>query len=167
MAKLSPQQREEFLAELQTAQGPSSTALATSSAALVLANMGGFGLYMGASTALGAISGAVGVTLPFVVYTSMSSVIAVAIGPVGWAALAAAAVYKLGEPEYKKTVPGVIAVATSRSRLVAERDVVLVELAGRRAELDRQEERLTGIAKFLREMQLSGLTAVPKSKVPW
>ena len=168
LANSSPQQREALLAELAKSQGPSSGILVTSSGALVLANLSGFALYAGASTALGAVSGALGVTLPFAVYTGMSSVIAVAIGPVGWAVLAAGAVYTFGGTNYKKTIPGVLAIATSRSRLVAQRDEVLAELASNRAALDRRAERLAGVAKFLQEMQLAGPTnRVPKSTVPW
>lgn len=57
------------------------------------AQLSGFGIYMMASSTIGAISGLVGVTLPFAFYTTMSSVISVAIGPVGLL-LAAIPLYK-------------------------------------------------------------------------
>lgn len=56
---------------------------ATTLAALGAAQASGFGVYLGATTALGLVSHAVGVTLPFAVYTGMSSTIAFLIGPCG------------------------------------------------------------------------------------
>ena len=40
-----------------------------------------------ASTVLGGLTSALGITLPFAVYMGMSQMIALAIGPVGWLAL--------------------------------------------------------------------------------
>ena len=56
--------------------------------ALTAARLSGFGVYLLASTALGALTAALGVTLPFAAYMSMSSTIAVVIGPPCWIALA-------------------------------------------------------------------------------
>lgn len=50
------------------------------------ANFAGFGLYVMASTVVGGITSAIGLTLPFAVYTGMSSVLSVITGPVGWIA---------------------------------------------------------------------------------
>ena len=45
--------------------------------ALTAAQLSGFGVYLLASTALGAITSTLGLTLPFVAYTTMSSAISV------------------------------------------------------------------------------------------
>jgi uncharacterized protein YaaW (UPF0174 family) len=51
-----------------------------------LLNAAGFSLYTSATAALSFASGMAGITLPFAVYTSMTSFISIIIGPVGWAA---------------------------------------------------------------------------------
>lgn len=56
----------------------------TSLTTIGLAQASGFGVYLLASSTVGAISGLVGVSLPFAFYTAMSSVINIAIGPVGF-----------------------------------------------------------------------------------
>ncbi|MDP2089478.1 MAG: hypothetical protein Q8J84_08775 [Flavobacteriaceae bacterium] len=51
---------------------------------LTIANLSGFGLYLMASTVVGGLTSVLGITLPFVFYTSMSSVLSIITGPVGW-----------------------------------------------------------------------------------
>jgi hypothetical protein len=51
---------------------------------LTVANLSGFGLYIMASTIVGGLTSILGITLPFVFYTSMSSVLSVITGPIGW-----------------------------------------------------------------------------------
>ena len=67
---------------LSTDQAKSISAIGT----LAGANLAGFGLYIMASTVVGGITSAIGLTLPFAVYTGMSSVLSVITGPVGWIA---------------------------------------------------------------------------------
>lgn len=57
------------------------------------AQLSGFGVYLLASSTVGAITSLVGITLPFAFYTGMSSAISVLIGPVGFI-LAAIPLYK-------------------------------------------------------------------------
>ena len=83
--------------------------------ALTAAKLSGFGLYLAASTAVGAVTGGLGIALPFAFYTGMSKTIAAVIGPAGWAALGIAAVYKLGSPNMKKLVPAVLFIAAERN----------------------------------------------------
>lgn len=168
LANASAQQREELVAEIAKAQATSPVGLIAASGGLVLANLSGFGLYLAASTSLAAISGAVGVTLPFAVYSGLSSVLAVATGPVGWAVLACAAVYQFGGTNYKKTIPAVLVVAASRSRLRAEQEGELSELARKRKALDLRSESLARLAKFVQEMGGAGSShSVPRASVPW
>ena len=51
---------------------------------LTAANLSGFGVYVLATSTLGAITGAIGLTLPFAAYTGLSSVISTDLDPVGW-----------------------------------------------------------------------------------
>lgn len=169
LAKASPEERKAMLAELAKGQPTSSaTGLMTATGGLVLANLSGFGLYMAASSSLAAITGAVGLTLPFAVYTGLSSVLGVVTGPVGWAALALAAIVKFGGAEYKKTVPGVIAVASCRARLIASREEEMDKLRKRQAVLEGNGQRLSVLASFLAGMERAGTErSVPRSSVPW
>lgn len=59
----------------------------TSLGAITAAQLSGFGVYMLASSTVGAITSLLGITLPFAFYTTMSSTIAFVIGPVGFIAL--------------------------------------------------------------------------------
>lgn len=168
LANAAPAKRGELLAEIAKAQGVPTAVLLGASGALIAANLAGFGLYVGASTALGAVTGAMGITLPFVVYTGMSSVIAVAIGPVGWAVVAASAViYQLGKPDYKKTAPGVLAIASVRARLIAERDAQFTDVTHRWRLLEKRANRLGVLRKFLVDIQRRPEQLVPSSTVPW
>lgn len=65
----------------------------SSLATIGAAQLSGFGVYLLASSTVGAITSFVGITLPFAFYTSMSSVISFAIGPAGFL-LAAIPLYK-------------------------------------------------------------------------
>lgn len=67
---------------VDASQIKSLTALGT----LAGANFAGFGLYIMATTVVGGITSAIGLTLPFAVYTGMSSVLSIVTGPVGWIA---------------------------------------------------------------------------------
>ncbi len=168
IAEASPQQRDALVAEMAKAQSTSSTGLVAATGGLVLANLSGFGLYLAASTSLAAVTGAVGITLPFAAYTGLSSVLAAATGPLGWAALAVVAVYKLGGAAYKKTIPGVLVVASSRARLMAEREAEISKLTRQRTVLDLSAARLAILAKFVDEMQRTGTDhSVPRASVPW
>lgn len=116
-------ERERFLAEFAAStREPSLGKEALVGGGIVAANLSGFGLYLASSTALGAITSAIGVTLPFAVYTGMSSTLAVLIGPVGWVALGGLVLHKLGKPDPNKVVAGTLLIANVRQRLIARRD---------------------------------------------
>jgi hypothetical protein len=71
-------------------------------AALMAAQLSGFGVYLLASTALGALTGAVGIAFPFAAYAAVSSAIAVAIGPVGWIGAGLFAIWALTDRAARK-----------------------------------------------------------------
>ena len=82
--------------------------------ALTAAKLSGFGVYLLASTSLGALTATLGLTLPFAVYTTMSSAIAVILGPAGWIGLALLAIWKLTGPNYKRLIPAILYVSMLR-----------------------------------------------------
>ena len=53
-------------------------------ASVVAGELSGFGIYLATTTGLGAISSAIGVTLPWVVYQGATTVLGVILGPIGW-----------------------------------------------------------------------------------
>jgi hypothetical protein len=79
---------------------------ATTLAALAIAQGSGFGVYLGASTALGFLSHAIGVTLPFAVYAGMTSTIAFLIGPFGFLGAGAWLGSRIFEPEWPRILRG-------------------------------------------------------------
>lgn len=89
---------------------------ATTLAALGTAQASGFGIYLGATTALGFVSHAVGVTLPFAVYTGMSSTIAFLIGPVGFLAAGAWLGWNLTNPEWTRITRGLLHIIAMRAK---------------------------------------------------
>lgn len=135
LSKLDPVKRKEIEAQIKREEEKLTEkyrSLIGGGGAILAAQASGFGVYMMASTIVGAASSAIGITLPFAFYTGMSQVIAVAIGPIGWAALVAGFVYKVGAPRMDKIVPAVFLVATIRSRLLEEQRLAL--LAANRTE---------------------------------
>jgi hypothetical protein len=81
---------------------------ATTLAALAVAQGSGFGVYLGATTALGFLSQAVGVGLPFSAYTGLTSTIAFLIGPFGFFGAGAWLGLKMLGPEWPRILRGVL-----------------------------------------------------------
>lgn len=92
--EMNDAQKEAFLDDLKQ-KGLSKDQLASIAtlATIGAAQFSGFAVYLLASSTVGAITSALGITLSFGFYTAMSSVISVAIGPIGWA-IAAIPLYK-------------------------------------------------------------------------
>lgn len=120
---MTPEQKIEFEKELKKVandHGVSYAGLSISGGALAIAGAAGFAPFLMATTTLGAITGALGITLPFAAYTTLTSTLGVIIGPVGWLGLAAYATYSFGQPNFKKTIPAVALIYAIRSRLATE-----------------------------------------------
>lgn len=86
--QMSADEKEAFYISLENqgltrAQATSLAGLATIGAA----QASGFGVYILASSTVGAIASVVGVTLPFALYTTLSSAISYLIGPIGFLAI--------------------------------------------------------------------------------
>jgi len=112
---------------------------------LAAAQASGFGVYMAASTALAATTSAVGITLPFAAYTGLAKVVSVAIGPIGWAALATWLVIKSDTPDIKRLTPSVLQVASVRARLLWEWETKRDDLANRSKEGRQLLEKIESI----------------------
>lgn len=118
---MTPKQQEEFEAKMKEVakeHGNEKALFANAGVfgALTAAQLSGFGVYMLATTSLGAITGAMGIALPFAAYTTMTSAIAVIIGPVGWIGAGLLALFTLGGREYKKLIPAIIYVSMLRNK---------------------------------------------------
>ena len=97
--------------------GPARTA-----AALGLANAAGFSLYAASTTALGFVTHAVGITLPFAAFTGLTSSIAFVIGPPGWLAVGTYAFWKATSTNWEKLVPAVVYMINVRAEKRLESD---------------------------------------------
>lgn len=83
---------------------------------MAVAQMGGFATYTLMSSIISAVSFG---TLGFGAYTAASSLLSLAIGPVGWLALGTVAAVKYGKTELNKTIPFVATMAMIRQRVKA------------------------------------------------
>ena len=99
--------------------------------ALATAQLSGFGVYILASTTLSVITGVFGLTMPFAFYAGISSLISVAIGPVGWLAGAVYAIYKFDTPKYKVLIPLVLFMTVARLSQELEPDLGIADKGGR------------------------------------
>jgi len=122
LTKMNPTQRIEFFSTQLSVEDITENvtktdirAPMTAIAALGVANASGFGVYMASTTALGFMTHAVGVTLPFAVYSGLTSTIAVVIGPLGWLAAGSWGVWKITGPEWKKIIPALIYIISVNS----------------------------------------------------
>lgn len=97
-------------------QGHDLSGPATTFAMLGAAQLSGFGIYAASTTALGFLTHAVGITLPFAVYTGMTSTIAFIIGPAGWLAAGLWGAWKLTQAEWKKLIPALVYIIAVNSR---------------------------------------------------
>ena len=120
--KMTPAQRhqmEERLRDVAQQRDDSGTLLAQSSgivALLLAGKLSGFGVYLLASTSLGAVTGALGIALPFAVYTTMSSAIAVVLGPVGWIGAGLFVLWKLTGPHDEYLLRAILYIAMLRAK---------------------------------------------------
>ena len=118
VAKLTPAQLEELKTRSQAIAekyGKAIGAEVTGFAALSVAQLSGFGVYVLGSSLLGAINGALGLGLGFGAFTGLSSLISTVIGPIGWTALGLFTIIKLGAPNYKRILSAIIFIASQRA----------------------------------------------------
>ena len=125
LKSMSPRGRVEFFSktfsvdEMTKATGIKTTTIqgpVTVFAALGVAQASGFSVYLGATTALGFLTHAVGITLPFAVFTGMTSTIAFVIGPAGWCAAGVWTFWHLTQPKWKKLIAGLVYIFATNAR---------------------------------------------------
>jgi uncharacterized protein YaaW (UPF0174 family) len=113
--QLTLEQRQQILLDLKRdSNDPHLEGFLLSGGAMIAARMSGFGVYLLASTVLGTLTGALGITLPFAVYIGMSQTIALILGPVGWAALAGGVLFSLNQPNWNRLELTVLYLSTLR-----------------------------------------------------
>jgi len=82
---------------------------------LAKVRLSSFSIYLASTTALSAISSGIGLTLPFVIYASLSRAIGVAIGPVGWILGGVFVLWSSWQPNYKVLIPAILYIAALKS----------------------------------------------------
>lgn len=121
--KIPAKEREELSRKMAQSEGGVSGEYIFSAAGLGtigLAQLSGFGIYSASSTLLAFISGSMGIPLGFGAYTGLSSIISVAIGPVG-AVVLLPAIFEFLRAKPERTLIGAIAaISIFRSKLIAE-----------------------------------------------
>lgn len=130
---LSPEQRArlaESISQVAAERGEKFIGLVTVSSVMAIASASGFGPYLVASTVVGVMSHAIGITLPFAFYATMSSTIALLIGPIGWVALGGWLVHRLGAPDLRRTTTAIAFVAYIRARVRLTKDTEVARLIG-------------------------------------
>ncbi|MBW4459823.1 MAG: hypothetical protein KME47_06225 [Nodosilinea sp. WJT8-NPBG4] len=119
--QLSPNQQQKVVMEIQrNSNDPRLEGLLLGGGAIAAAKMSGFGVYLIASTVLGGLTNALGLTLPFAMYMGMSQAIALVLGPVGWAALAGEIVWTLNQPNWERLTLGIVYVSLLRNNDIFE-----------------------------------------------
>ncbi|WAL59103.1 hypothetical protein [Thermocoleostomius sinensis] len=109
LEQLSPEQRQKLVMEMQRdSDDPRLESLLLGGGVMTVARMSGFGVYLLASTMLGGLTNAMGITLPFAIYMGMSQTIAFILGPVGWAALAGGILFTLNQPNWNRLTLAVV-----------------------------------------------------------
>lgn len=125
LQRMEPRERQSFFEQQVNAasilggarvHGSSLAGPTTTFALLGAAQASGFGIYVASTTALGFLTHAVGVTLPFAVYTGMTSTIAFLIGPVGWLSAGLWGAWQLTQPKWKKLIPALVYVIAINSK---------------------------------------------------
>ena len=104
----------------QQTDDPQFVAQLLSGGALLAANLSGIQIYLMATTAVGAVSGALGVTLPFAIYTALTKGISIIIGPIGWAFLGLTVLLRLNQADWEQLIPGIIYISYIRHKLECE-----------------------------------------------
>jgi uncharacterized protein YaaW (UPF0174 family) len=113
--QLSAEQRYQLVMEMQrSSDDPHLESLLLSGGVMTVAKMSGFGVYLFASTVLGGLTNALGITLPFAIYMGMSQTIALILGPVGWAALAGGILFTLNQPNWNRLTLAVVYISMIR-----------------------------------------------------
>ena len=100
--------------------GKNNLDLVLSSSGFIAANLGGFATYTMATTVLGGFTSLLGITLPFAVYTGLTSAISILSGPIGLSILATWGIRKMTKPNIPVSILVVFSISAIRQRLIFE-----------------------------------------------
>lgn len=123
LTKLTPEQKQELIKqaeELAKKYGKNISNEVVGLSAISIAQLSGFGVYMLASTALGAVNSALSLGLSFGVFMGLSSILSIVIGPTAVAGLGLSIFFKLTAPNYEKILKVVILLVLQRQALISE-----------------------------------------------
>ena len=131
--------------------------IALTSGGLAAANLGAFSTYTMATSLFGGLSSAVGLTLPFTFYTTLTSTMSVLMGPVGISLLAAWGIRKVTKPNISVSVLIVLSVSAIRERLIFEYEEKLNEINFEFESLNREKEKLENLQLKFKSLSVSNL----------
>ena len=118
LRELPDEDRRRLAEELgKEAQDPNIIGELLSGGAVVLARLSSFQIYLLATTAVGALTAALGITLPFAIYTALTTGLHVVLGPIGWAAIGISVLFRLNQPNWSKLVPAIVYISYIRHKL--------------------------------------------------
>jgi uncharacterized protein YaaW (UPF0174 family) len=121
VASLPEAERRQLAAELtQQVKDKNVVSELLAGGAIVVGNLAGFQVYILATTAVGALSGCLGIALPFAIYTTLTSSIGVVLGPIGWAAIGISLFLRMNRTNWTRLVPAVVYVSYIRHKLQGE-----------------------------------------------
>jgi uncharacterized protein YaaW (UPF0174 family) len=117
-AQLSDEDRRLLAEELgKEVKDPNIVGELLSGGAIVLARLSGFQIYVLTTTAVGALTSALGITLPFVIYTTVTRGLGIILGPIGWILLGVSVLLNLSQTNWSRLVPGIVYISYIRHKL--------------------------------------------------
>lgn len=87
---------------------------------VIAAELGGFATFMLATSSLAALTGSIGIVLPFSAYTNLTSAMSLILGPIGWIAIGIFAIYKITGTDFKKLIPIVLFISAVRNEIITK-----------------------------------------------
>ena len=85
-------------------------------ATLIAGRFSGFSAYLFVTSALKAVTSAVGITLPFAAYMGATRTVGLFLGPVGWGVTGVLTIIGLSGGNYKRVIPFVVSIAILRTK---------------------------------------------------
>lgn len=118
--KMTEAQRLAFDAEMKkmaekNGKGKEWAATGGMAAVLTASNLAGFSAYLVATSGLAALTGSLGIVLPFAAYTGLTTALSVVLGPVGWLGAGLFALIGLTGANYQKLIPAILYISMLRN----------------------------------------------------
>ena len=118
LGQLSDEDRRRLAEELgKETKDPGIVAELLCGGAIILGRLSGFQIYILATTAVRALTSALGITLPFVIYTAVTRGLRIVLGPIGWVLLGVSVLLNLNQANWSRLVPGIVYVSYIRHKL--------------------------------------------------